>query len=265
MCLSTAVCLAVPMFSESQYVNYVKAGRAFERKLEQVETLTCPLIREQWWFGTAHRLSLMLGEVRKNLPVLIPYLQIMTCRMCWITYHDYLHGQSSWTFRWKGISTNGYHVRRNRHIDYGNLEYVAMLRFLCLIDAEIAKFLDYLIEYWPSLSVCEGPHLCSKHGVSMKGDIIEIYLAGLRGETLFHHVLQERLDADGLVLPTIYQYFNEFCRLVHFLDACFVTGCMKSTGARVYRLFSSPYFTSDPFVEYWIDGDKALCLHVLLF
>ena len=33
MCLSTAVCLAVPMFSESQYVNYVKAGRAFERKL----------------------------------------------------------------------------------------------------------------------------------------------------------------------------------------------------------------------------------------
>ena len=265
MCLSTAVCLAVPMFSESQYVNYVKAGRAFERKLEQVETLTCPLIREQWWFGTAHRLSLMLGEVRKNLPVLIPYLQIMTCRMCWITYHDYLRGESSWAFRWKGISTKGYHVKRNRHIDYGNLEYVAMLRFLCLIDEDVAKFLDYLIEYWPSLSVCEGPHFSSKHGVSMKGDIIEIYLAALRGDTLFHHVLQERLDADGLVLPIIYQYFNEFCRLVHFLDACFVTGCMKSTGARVYRLFSSPYFTSDPFVEYWIDGDKALCLHVLLF
>ena len=99
----------------------------------------------------------------------------------------------------------------------------------------------------------------------MKGDIIEFYLAALRGDTLFHHVLQERLDADGLVLPIIYQYFNDFCRLVHFLEACFVTGCMKSTGARVYRLFSSPYFTSDPFVEYWIDRDKALCLHVLLF
>ena len=99
----------------------------------------------------------------------------------------------------------------------------------------------------------------------MTGDIIEIYLAGLRGETVFHHVLQERLDADGLALPTIYQYFNDLCRLVHFLNACFLSGCMKSTGARVYRLTSFKEFTSDPFVEYWIRGDKSLCLHVLLF
>ena len=129
MCLATSVSMAVPMFSVSQYVDYVKAGRAFERKLEQVEILTCPLI----------------------------------------------------------------------------------------------------------------------------------------GETLFHQVLQERLDADGLVLPTIYNYFNEFCRLVQFLDACFISGCMKSTGDRVYRLFASPYFKSDPFVEYWIHGHPALCVHVLLF
>ena len=53
-----------------------------------------------------------------------------------------------------------------------------MQRFLCLMDDEMAKFVDYLTEYWPSLSVYEGPHLCSKHIVSMKGDIIEIYLAG---------------------------------------------------------------------------------------
>ena len=43
-----------------------------------------------------------------------------------------------------------------------NLEYVAMLRFLCLIDKEIINFLDYHTECWPSLSVFEGPHLCSK-------------------------------------------------------------------------------------------------------
>ena len=207
----------------------------------------------------------MLADVRKSLPVLIPYLQIVTCRMCWITYHDYLQGESAWAYRWKGISRKGYHVRKNIHIDYGNLEYVTMMRFLYLFDDHVAKCLDYLTEYWPSLSVCEEPHLSSRHGVSMTGDIIEIYLAGLRGETVFHHVLQERLDADGLALPTIYQYFNDFCRFVHFLDACFLSGCMKSTGARVYRLTSSKEFTSDPFVEYWIRGDKSLCLHVLLF
>ena len=43
--------------------------------------------------------------------------------------------------RWKGISANCYHVKRNRHLDYGNLEYVAILCYLCLIDDEIAKFL----------------------------------------------------------------------------------------------------------------------------
>ena len=170
--------MAVPMFSVSQYIDCVKAGRAFERKLEQVEIVKCPLIRNREWFWTAHKLSLMLSEVRNHLPVLLPYLQIMSGRMCWITYHDYLRGESSWTFRWTCVSTNGYHVRRNKHIDYGNLEYVAMLRFLCLMDEEMAKLVDYLTEYWPSLSVYEGPHLCSKHIVNMKGDIIEIYLAG---------------------------------------------------------------------------------------
>ena len=169
--------MAVAMFSVSQYVDCVKAGRAFEHKLEQLEIVKCPLIRNQGWFCTAHRLSLMLSEVRNHLPVLLPYLQIMTCRLCWITYHDYSRGESSWNVRWKSVSRDGYHVRRNRHIDYGNLEYVAMLRFLCLIDEEIAKFVDYLTEYWPSFRVYEGPHLCSMHGVSMKGDIIEIYLA----------------------------------------------------------------------------------------
>ena len=100
----------------------------------------------------------------------------------------------------------------------------------------------------------------------MKGDIIEIYLAGLRGDTHFAQVLQEQLDADGLELPTIYNYFNALCRLVQFLDASFISGCMKSTGDQVYRLFASLYFNSDPFVERWRCGkQKALCLHVLLF
>ena len=72
----------------SQSVNYVKAGRDFERKLEQVKTLSCPLIRDQRWFGTAHTLSLMLADVRKSLPVLIPYLQIGSQDQ---DLHTYIH------------------------------------------------------------------------------------------------------------------------------------------------------------------------------
>ena len=78
----------------SQYVDCVKAGRAFEHKLVQLEIVKCPLIRYQGLFGTAHRYSLMLSEVRNHLPVLLPYLLLMTGRMCWITYHDYSCGES---------------------------------------------------------------------------------------------------------------------------------------------------------------------------
>ena len=142
---------------------------------------------------------------------------------------------------------------------------MAILCYLCLIDDEIAKFLGYLIEYWLFLSVYDGLHLCSEHGVSMKGDIIETHLAGLRGETLCAQVLQEQLDADGLELLTIYHYYNELCRLVLFPDACFISGCMISTGDRVYRLFASSYFNFDQFAEWWRCGRQALCVHVLLF
>ena len=99
--------------------------------------------------------------------------------------------------------------------------------------------------------------------MSMKGDIIEIYLAGLRGETVFRDALQLRLDADGLALPTIYTYLNDLCRLVHYLNACLIDGRMKSSGNRVYRLVSCPEFASHPFVQYWTDGDKSRCLHAL--
>ena len=119
------------MSCESQDVTYVRAGQDFERKLEQVKTSSGRLSRGSPWFVTVHTLSQLLAKVRKSLPVLIPYLQILTCRMCWITYHDYyyLNGKYAWDYRWKVISQEGYHVRKNRHIDYGNLEYVTMLRF----------------------------------------------------------------------------------------------------------------------------------------
>ncbi len=54
---------------------------------------------------------------------------------------------------------------KNRRINYGNLEYVTMMRFLYLLDDHVAKCLDYLIEYWPSLTVC----VCVKNHISPQG------------------------------------------------------------------------------------------------
>ena len=153
--------MAISMCSVSQYVDCVKAGRAFERKWEQLEIVKCSLIWSQVWNCTAHTLSLMLGNVQNQLLVLLPYLQIMTCRMCRITYHDYSHSKSFWPFRWRVFQQMAITSEEKTH-RLCNLEYVAMLRFLCLIDKEIINFLDYHTECWPSLSVFEGPRLCSK-------------------------------------------------------------------------------------------------------
>ena len=123
ICVFTSVCLALHINvlrvsvcqlreSRSRLRTQVGAGQDFVMPPDYIH-------RDQRWFGTAHTLSLMLADVRKSLPVLIPYLQIVTCRMCWITYHDYLQGESAWAYRWKGISRKGYHVRKNIHIDYG--------------------------------------------------------------------------------------------------------------------------------------------------
>ena len=56
---------------------------------------------------------------------------------------------------------------------------------------------------------------------------MKIYLAGLRGETVFRDTLQICLDADDLTLPTIYNYLNDLCRLIHCLNACFIDGHMR--------------------------------------
>ena len=138
----------------SQYVCYVRAGQRFERTLEEKDLCRrqeCRLTRDDRWFGTVGLLTVMLADVRKSLPVLIPYLQLVTCRMCWLSYNDHLQGESAWTYRWKAISCDGYHVKKNHIIDYGNMEHVTILRFLYLYEKYVAQCLDYLISRWPSL------------------------------------------------------------------------------------------------------------------
>ena len=107
------------------YVPYVRAGRIFERTLEEKDELCrrqeCRLTRYDR-LGTVRLLTVMLADVRKSLPVLIPYLQLVTCRMCWLSYDDNLQGECAWTYRWKPISCDGYHVKKNHIIDYGNME-----------------------------------------------------------------------------------------------------------------------------------------------
>ena len=165
----------------------------------------------------------MLRHLRVNLTRLLPYLQIILQRVCAITYDDYLKGHTAWTYRRKELSHKGYDVHKNRWVDYGNAEYASLFGFLYLHDDLLKEYLDFIIEYWPSL----GPNCDSEHAYSMKGDVLEICLAALRGDQLFVDHFKSKLDRDGLTLPEVSDYFIQLCRFLHLMNASLVTGRLK--------------------------------------
>ena len=125
------------------------------------------------------------------------------------------------------MSHEGADVYKGRVIDYGNREYTVLVGFLHKHDKFLAQCLEWLISWWPSLDPFEPSHACSKKGLSMKGDIIEICLAALRAHEMFKAPLATRLQADGLTFPIVFRYMCDLCGLVQYMDACLLTGVLK--------------------------------------
>ena len=207
------------------------------------------------------RSSLQL--LRENLTRLLPYLKIILERVCAITYDDYRQGHAGWIYRWKVLSQNGYDVHKNRWVDYGNAEYASLFGFLYLHDDSLKKYLDFLITYWPSL----GPSCNSEHAYSMKGDVLEICLAALRGDQLFVDHFKSTLVRDGLTLPEVSDYLVQLCRFLHLMNASLVTGRLKWNDRKVAKLSTHMPFLDDPFVQIWAafrkTKNQGICLACL--
>jgi hypothetical protein len=196
---------------------------------------------------------------------LLPYLQIILCVMCEVTRDDYAnHGVSAWTTRWKEISHRGGKVRKNKFIDYGNYEYSALVWLLCKYDNYCAECIRFLAFYWPSLDPFNKTHV-SDHGFSMKGDVIEIFLAALEGEELFKARLLEQFTRTNETWIPTSELLNALCRLVHEIDAYLRTGKVKYNDQSVYQLYALPRFKEDRFVQMW-RGEReshGICLAAL--
>ena len=218
---------------------------------------------------TMGELRALLGVVCNALPVLRPYVCLILQEMAQATYMYFVqHGnKEDWKHRWKRLSHLGYDVIKNRLVDYGNKEYGAVVQALALLDDDFKVLLEYLVKYyWPSLDAFDPEHLTSENGIEKKGDLIEIFLAVLRGDRqyLFGAKLQRQLISDGLTLPVVFQHLCDLCRLTQYLDSCLCSGFVKASKRHITKLATCKHFEGDAFVQLWCFPNKGYCLAALL-
>ena len=146
---------------------------------------------------------------------------------------DELHfgRRRSWAdLGWKEMSFNGYDVRtRTQTIDYGNKEYRTFARALSLTDPRINVQLVRLSFYWLSMHP-DQPDTWDT--LDRQGDLVEIFLAALRGEDFF----LQMLDLDGSQLQMLFAETCACMRAIHWLNAVVRTGYVKYRKEHTRRL-----------------------------
>ena len=101
------------------------------------------------------------------------------------------HGAKSWeTIGFKALSHKGVDVRKNRNVDYGNAEYLAVLQLLALRDTRVWVYLKMMRQAWPTYMDLWAPNKTNAH-VEQLADVVEIVMAALRGEACFAEIHHE--------------------------------------------------------------------------
>ena len=158
-----------------------------------------------------------------------------------------------WTCRWKPTSHAGYDCRLGgmQIVDYGNMEYAAVLQFLYLQDPECKEYIDYLAKYWKSLRPDSPPF--STHSVEMQGDVVEVCLAALRGHDWFQ--MDDLITKQNKTLPVLFQEVLNLCQLVQLIDASFHRGYIKRNEQKVDVLTKDEAFKEDGLIAAWLIDD----------
>ena len=103
----------------------------------------------------------------------------------------------------------------------------------------------------------------TNRGVELKGDVVEVFLAALRGHEFFD--LTPEVTRRGTSLPTLFQQLCNLCQLVQYIDAAVCTGRVKSSSMEVTMLKMDEEFQSDEFMKAWtVESKRGYCLHAIL-
>ena len=245
------------------WYNPVQAQQ-FIKKLERQSKSARQTMRT---CATRGRLRRKLSVARQQLDNVVSAFQCVLHQMCIITFTDHASSETTpgWDYRWKPTSEHGYDVGYgNRCVDYGNMEYATILQFLYLQDQYCQEYIDYLVSYWPSIHPASWP--LSNHAVEMQGDVIEIFLAALRGHDNF--TMTNELTKQNTTLPKLFQQVVQLCQLVQCIDASVKTGRVKATHEVVIMLNRDEDFCHDEVIAAW-NREAALhqrgyVLHALL-
>ena len=153
--------------------------------------------------ATRGSLRRRIADARSSLPDVVIVFRCVLHQICCLTYSDWqCGGYTSWDYRWKAVSREGFDILRGRLLGYGNQEYRAILQWLYLQDTECAKFIDWLADWWPELHPIDADKR-KQPCLEMQGDVIEISLAALRGNRYF--------DLKSSAQPTLFVQVCHSC------------------------------------------------------
>ena len=155
----------------------------------------------------------------------------------------------SWSTHWKPISKHGYDVIKNRTVDYGNIEYAMLLSLFVARDPWCNCCIRTMATDFSSLD--PGAQL-TEHAIEMQGDVVEIWLAALRGHEFFSPILPELVALSGRQIPDLFNRCCELCRTIHLLDGFLATGWLKYKMERVPTIIHRlPQLLQDESVAIW--------------
>ena len=157
----------------------------------------------------------------------------------------------------KYLSTLGYEPDGLRQIDYGNVEYLAVLQFCSLGEPAILEALCHLRRHWPTYMDLWAESKTNGH-VEQLADVVEIVMGALRGEEWFEQLFKKHTD-----LPKLFNVLVDICRLVQQLDARLLIGVLQHS--HYERIPKFPRLAKLEFVQRWSDIESRGLLLFGLF
>ena len=184
-----------------------------------------------------------LKAFKRNVMTLIPTFEKIFSRLTALQHQKYFG--TVWADHWELVSEEGYDVKHNRPVDYGDVVYNMLLGCICRNSNYCRNcMLWFGLHHFPALRPDSSLTLGS---VEMHGDVFKICMAVLRGHVEFEN------DVPAVGLPKLFVKLCSLCRTVQMLDAVLRTGLLKYRNDKVTKLQRlRPDLVDHPFVQIWL-------------